>query len=189
MEHVFECSVIVFGVRRRDFVGEERRRIQELHVGLDSSLVEVVGLGLTTCGEEELVRGVHTLVAGVVQVYHRLHVVEEEEKVRKVEQEVEREDKGEETAHMDGHGDDMKDSSSSQGACVCEDEDTTTNLRECARRSVDVVASVRIGKHRCCHWHSCCALSPTRRFSTFLNFHFVLHRRNTSFEVWYLQVE
>ena len=51
------------------------------------------------CGEEELVRGVNTLVAGVVQVYHRLHVVEEEEKRRKVEQEVEREDQGEETAH------------------------------------------------------------------------------------------
>ena len=50
-------------------------------------------------GVEELVRGVHTLVAGVVQVYHRLHVVEEEEKGRKVEQEVEREDQGEETAH------------------------------------------------------------------------------------------
>ena len=33
------------------------------------------------------------------RVYHRLHVVEEEEKVRKVEQEVEREDQGEETAH------------------------------------------------------------------------------------------
>ena len=49
--------------------------------------------------EEEVVRGVHTLVAGVVQVYHRLHVVEEEEKGRKVEQEVEREDQGEETAH------------------------------------------------------------------------------------------
>ena len=28
--------------------------------------------------------------------------------------------------------------------CVCEDEDTTTYLRECARRSVDVVAGVRI---------------------------------------------
>ena len=38
-------------------------------------------------------------VAGVVHVYHRLHVVEEEEKGRKVEQEVEREDQGEETAH------------------------------------------------------------------------------------------
>ena len=31
---------------------------------------------------------------------------------------------------------------------VCEDEDTTTYLRECARRSVDVVAGVRIVK---CH--------------------------------------
>ena len=51
------------------------------------------------CGEEEVVRGVHTLIAGVVQVYHRLHVVEEKEKGRKVEQEVEREDQGEETAH------------------------------------------------------------------------------------------
>ena len=53
----------------------------------------------TGCGEGELVCRVHTLVAGVVQVYHRLQVVEEEEKVRKVEQEEEREDQGEETAH------------------------------------------------------------------------------------------
>ena len=51
-------------------------------------------------GEEEVVRGVHTLIAGVVQVYHGRHVVEEEEKGRKVEQEVEREDQGEETAHV-----------------------------------------------------------------------------------------
>ena len=34
-----------------------------------------------------------------MQVYHRLHVGEEEEKGRKVEQEVERESQGEETAH------------------------------------------------------------------------------------------
>ena len=34
-----------------------------------------------------------------MQVYHRLPVVEEEEKGRKVEQEVEREDQGEETTH------------------------------------------------------------------------------------------
>ena len=58
-----------------------------------------MGLRLITCGEEEVVRGVHTLIARVVQVYHRLHVVEEEEKGRKVEQEVEREDQGEETTH------------------------------------------------------------------------------------------
>ena len=42
----------------------------------------------------------------------------------------------------------MKDSNLSRGACVCEDEDTTTYLRECARRSVDVVAGVRIVR---CH--------------------------------------
>ena len=101
MEHILECSVIVVWVRRRDFVGEERRRVQELHVRLDCGLVEVMGLGLIICGEEEeVVRGVHTLIAGVVQVYHRLHVVEEEEKGRKVEQEVEREDQSEETAHV-----------------------------------------------------------------------------------------
>ena len=65
--------------------------------------MEIVGLGLITCGEGELVSGVHTLVAGVVQVYHRLQVVEENEKRRKVEQEVEREDQGEETARMTMH--------------------------------------------------------------------------------------
>ena len=100
MEHVFECSVIVVGVRSGGFVGEERRRVQELHVGLDCGLVEVVGLGLITCGEEELVRRVHNtlFVRSAQQVYHRLHVVEEEEKGRKVEQEVETD--GEETAHV-----------------------------------------------------------------------------------------
>ena len=55
------------------------------------------------CGEGELVSGVHTLVAGFVQVYHRLRVLEEEEKGWKVEQEVEREDQGEETARMTMH--------------------------------------------------------------------------------------
>ena len=51
------------------------------------------------CGEGELVSGVHTLVAGVVHVYHRLQVVEEEEKGRKVEQEVRRENQSEENTH------------------------------------------------------------------------------------------
>ena len=88
-------------------------------MGLDCGLAEVMGLGLITCGEEEVLRGVHTLVAGVVQAYHRLHVVEEEEKGRKVEQEVEREDQGEETAHTwMAMGDDMKDSKL-QPRCMC----------------------------------------------------------------------
>ena len=42
----------------------------------------------------------------------------------------------------------MKDSNLSQGACECEDENTTTPPEKCARRSVDVVAGVRIVK---CH--------------------------------------
>ena len=62
--------------------------------------MEVVGLGLITCGEGELVSGVHTLVGGVMQVYHRLQVLEEEEKERKVEQEVERENQGRGETHM-----------------------------------------------------------------------------------------
>ena len=141
VEHVFECRVIVVGVRRRDFVGEERRRVQELHVGLDQGLIEVAGRGLITCGEEEVVRGVHTLIAGVVQVYHRLHVVEEEEKGRKVEPEVEREDQGEETAHMDDYGDGK--------VHVCVKMKTRQDyLRKCTRRSVDEVSGVRIVRCR-----------------------------------------
>ena len=105
MEHVFECSVIVVWIRRRDLVGAERWRVQELHVGLDCGLVEVVGFGLTTCGEGELVSRVHTLVAGVVQVKETLHVVEEEEKGRKVVQAIERESQVEENH---SHRDDMK---------------------------------------------------------------------------------
>ena len=56
-----------------------------------------------TCGEGELVGGVHTLVGGVVQVYHRLQVQEEEEKGRKVEQEIERENQGQENAQLTMH--------------------------------------------------------------------------------------
>ena len=55
------------------------------------------------CGGRELVSGVHTVVAGVVQVYHRLQVLEEEEKGRKAEQEIEMEDQSEETAQMTMH--------------------------------------------------------------------------------------
>ena len=49
---------------------------------------------------------------------------------------------------QDGHGDDMKDSNLSQGACVREDEDTTTLTKKVRKRSVDVVAGVRIVR---CH--------------------------------------
>ena len=69
------------------------------NVAVVTRTAEVANGTAVSCGEEEVVRGVHTLIAGVVQVYHRLHVGEEEEKGRKVEQEVEREDQGEEITH------------------------------------------------------------------------------------------
>ena len=120
LEHVFECSVIVVWVRRRDFVGEERRRVQELHVGPSSNLAEVVGLGLITCGEGELVSRVHTLVWRSVQVYHELQELEEEDKGREEVQEIERESQVEEKRSDDNdHGDDMKGLKHLEPQCVC----------------------------------------------------------------------
>ena len=97
IEHILECRVVVVQIRSRGRVGEGRRRVQKL--------IEVMGLGLITCGEGEDVSSVHTLLSGVVQVCHELLVGEEEEKVkeqgRQEEREVERGGQGEETAHMD----------------------------------------------------------------------------------------
>ena len=86
IDHILECRVVVVRVRSRGRVGEDRRRVQELHVRLDCDLVEIMGLGLLTCGEGELVNGVHTLLSGVVQVCHELLVGEEEEKEEEQEQ-------------------------------------------------------------------------------------------------------
>ena len=70
-----------------------------------------MGLGLTTCGEGEDVSSVHTLLSGIVQIYHKLHVVEEEEKEekhgRQEEREVER-GQSEEIAHMNDYVDGTK---------------------------------------------------------------------------------
>ena len=91
-KHTLECSVIVLGVRGKPFVGEERRRVHELCVGLDRSLLEVVGVGLTICVGVGLVNGGHTLFGrNAQQVVHELQVREEVEGMR---QEV-REEKGE----------------------------------------------------------------------------------------------
>ena len=61
---------------------------------------EVVGVGLTTCGEEELVSRVHTLVGRSAQVVNELQVLEEEEKGREEVQEIERESKVRRSAQM-----------------------------------------------------------------------------------------
>ena len=130
------------------------------------------------CGEGELVGGVHTLLGGVVQIYHRLHVVEEEEKGRKVEQEVEKESQGEENAHMDDYVDEVTSanmSSLSHGACA--DEDTTRLPENCARRSFDVVSGMRIVR---CHASMDVVIGvrivlcyPLNDNSTFVTFYFV----------------
>ena len=56
-------------------------------------LLEVVGVGLITCGEEELVRQVHTLFGRNAQVVYELQVQEEMEGVRQEVREVEGESK------------------------------------------------------------------------------------------------
>ena len=135
MEDVFECRVIVVGVRRRDFVGEERRRVQELHVGLDCGLVEVVGPWAHNLWRGELVGGVHTLVGGVVQVYHVLLELEEEDKGREEVQEIERERSGaRRDAHEDDHGWRWKDSNNlSHGACASDERQHYEQTRLCAQ--------------------------------------------------------
>ena len=103
-KHTLECSVIVFGVRGKTYVGEERRRVQELCVGLDSSLLEVVGVGLITCAEAGLVRQVHTLfVRSAQQIVHELQVREEVEGVRQEVREVKGESKVVESRSLHEH--------------------------------------------------------------------------------------
>ena len=87
---------------RETLCGEERRRVQELCVGLDGSLLEVEAVGLITCGEVELVRQVHTLFVRSAQqvVVFELQVREEVEGVRQEVREVKGESKVEENAHF-----------------------------------------------------------------------------------------
>ena len=110
-KHTLECSVIVVGVRGKPLVGEEQRRVQELRVGVDRSLLEVVGAGLIPCGEVELVRQVHTLSLGGVRskVVHELQVREEVEGARQEVRGVKRESKVEESRSLHEHVDDMDD--------------------------------------------------------------------------------
>ena len=87
---------------RETFVREERRRVQELRAGLDRSLLEVVGVGLITCAEVELVRQVHTLFVRSAQqvVVYELQVQEEVEGVRQEVREVKGESKARRNSHM-----------------------------------------------------------------------------------------
>ena len=87
-QHILECGVIVLGILGKPLLGE-RRGGQELCVGLDVSLLEVVGVGLLTCEGVGLVKRVHTLV-------HRFATnLKEVEEVRQEVREVQDEEKGE----------------------------------------------------------------------------------------------
>ena len=148
VKHILECSVIVVGVRRRDFVGEERRRVQELRVGLDWGLLEVVGVGLITCGEEELVRRVHTLCVQSAQVVYELQVQEEMERVRQEVREIERGEQGEEKrSHEHDHVDGVKDSllEPLEPRCVCSWRCTDKKELDSARSRSDIVEACGSG--------------------------------------------
>ena len=98
-QHILECGVIVLGVLGKPLLGAERRRGQELCIGLDGSLLEVVGVGLITCEGVGLVNGGHTLFGRTAQVLHEL----QGELVEGVRQEV-REVKDEENGEINVEG-------------------------------------------------------------------------------------
>ena len=79
-----------------------------------------MGLGLITCGEEELVRQVHTLFGRSVQVHHEIQELEEEDKGREEVQEIERESQVEEKRSDDhAHVDEVKGLKHLEPQCVC----------------------------------------------------------------------
>ena len=160
VKHILVWSVIVV-----DFFGEKRRQVQELCAGLDWGLLEVVGAGLITCGEEELVRRVHTLFvrsAQKVQVDYELQVQEEREGVWQVVQEIERKSTGEEKRlHEYGHVDGVKDSTL-EPRCVCVMMWHCATRRDYARSRSDIVEVC--GSGSCCHWcNASCSVTTQSR--------------------------
>ena len=71
-----------------------------------------------SCGEEELVSGVHTLFGRSAQVLHELQVQEEKEGVREEVQEIEGESSEEKRSHEHDHVDGVNDSLL-EPRCVC----------------------------------------------------------------------
>ena len=87
MKHLLERGVIVIHILEEPLLGERRGR-QGLCVGLDVSLLEVVGVGLITCEGVGLVKRVHTLLGGVHRLATALKEVEEvRQEVREVKDE------------------------------------------------------------------------------------------------------
>ena len=92
MKHLLERGVIVLDVLGKPLLGELQGG-QGLSVGLDVSLLEVVGVGLRTCEGVGLVKRVHTLFGGVHRLATALKEVEEvREEVQEIKDEWEDED-------------------------------------------------------------------------------------------------
>ena len=86
-KHILECGVIVLHVLEEPLLGELWVG-QGLCVGLDVSLLEVVGIGLTTCEEVGVLKRVHTLLGGVHRLATVFKVVEEvQEEVQEIKDE------------------------------------------------------------------------------------------------------
>ena len=131
--------------RGKTYVGEERR-VQELYVGLDSTLLEVIRVGLITCVGAGLVIQVHThFVRSAQQVVHELQVQEEVEGVRQEVREVKGESEVEERRSLHEHVDDMDDKHKthdlSHGECAWDVDTVLTNekKRDNARSHSDIV--------------------------------------------------
>ena len=87
VKHILECGVVVLHVLEEPLLGEL------WCVGLDVSLLDVVGVGLITCQEEGVVKRVHLLSSEVRRVATALKVVEEvQEEVQEVKDEWEDEE-------------------------------------------------------------------------------------------------
>ena len=80
-KHILECGVIVLDVLEEPLLGELWVG-QGLCVGLDVSLLEVVGVGLITCEEVGVVKRVHTLLGGVHMLATALKIVEEVQEIK-----------------------------------------------------------------------------------------------------------
>ena len=87
VKHLLERGVIVLHILEEPLLGELWDG-QGLCVGLDVSLLEVVGLGFMTCEEVGVVKGFHLLSDEVRSVATALKVVEEvQEEVQEVKDE------------------------------------------------------------------------------------------------------
>ena len=80
MKHLLERRVIVIPILEEPLLGELWVG-QGLCEGLDTSLHEVVGLGLITCVGVGVVKGVHLLSGEVRSVTTALKVVEEVQEI------------------------------------------------------------------------------------------------------------